>query len=111
MISSFCVSFLRECEYGPEKDRAELQPEFNRLSKTGDWDSMVTLVDDELFDLIAVRGRPDDCGATLAERTVGLVDRVATNAPYAADPAVWVEVLKAFRLHADELDPTSSGVP
>ena len=92
-------------------DRGELQPEFNRLSKTGDWDAMVTLVDDELFDLIAVRGTPNDCGATLAERTAGLVDRVATNAPYAADPAVWVEVLKAFRLHADELDPTSSGVP
>ncbi|MEO6469895.1 MAG: TIGR03617 family F420-dependent LLM class oxidoreductase [Acidimicrobiia bacterium] len=92
-------------------DRGELQPEFNRLSKTGDWDAMVTLVDDELFDLIAVRGTPNACGRELARRSVGVVDRVATNAPYAADPAVWVEVLKAFRLHADELDPTSSGVP
>ncbi len=92
-------------------DRGELQPEFNRLSKTGDWDSMVTLVDDELLDLIAVRGEPGECGRELARRSVGVVDRVATNAPYAADPEVWSDVLTAFRLHAKGLGPASSGAP
>lgn len=89
-------------------DRGELQPEFNRLSRLGDWDAMVTLVDDELFDLIAVRGTPVECGGELARRTVGLVDRVATNAPYASPTEVWVEVLKAFHQSADdtELRPT-----
>ncbi len=92
-------------------DRGELQPEFNRLSKLGDWDAMVTLVDDELFDLIAVRGTPTECGGELARRTAGVVDRAATNAPYAAGPDVWVQVLKAFRSQADHLDLTSSGEP
>ncbi|MBK5288649.1 MAG: TIGR03617 family F420-dependent LLM class oxidoreductase [Acidimicrobiia bacterium] len=89
-------------------DRGELQPEFNRLSKLGDWDAMVTLVDDELFDLIAIRGTPAQCGRELARRTIGLVDRVATNAPYASSPAVWREVLKTFRESVDQTGRRSS---
>ncbi len=89
-------------------DRGELQPEFNRLSKLGDWDAMVGLVDDELFDLIAVRGDPAACGRELARRTVGLVDRVATNAPYPSTPELWAEVLKTFRETADQIAPPSS---
>ncbi len=92
-------------------DRGELQPEFNRLSKLGDWNAMVTLVDDELFDLIAVRGTPSDCGRELAERTVGLVDRVATNAPYASAPELWAAVLKTFRETADQMKDQSSEGP
>ena len=70
---------------------------------------MVGLVDDELFDLIAIRGTPSECGTALAHRTAGLVDRVATNAPYAASPQVWVEVLKAFRSRADDTELRPKG--
>ena len=90
-------------------DRAELQPELNRLSKTGDWTAMVAVIDDELFDAIAIRGTPAECGNELARRTVGLVDRVAANAPYAAAPGVWVEVLKTFRKTVDEMGLGTTG--
>jgi probable F420-dependent oxidoreductase len=92
-------------------DRGELQPEFNRLSKLGDWGPMMDLVDNELFDLIAVRGTPQECGAELARRTVGLVDRVAINAPYAASPAALTAVLKEFRRYADDTGSTATGAP
>ena len=90
-------------------DRGALQPELHRLSKEGDWDSMVAHIDDELFDLIAVRGTPSECGRELARRTDGLVTRVATNAPYAAPSAVWSEVLKVFRQSADDANVTPTG--
>ncbi len=92
-------------------DRAALQPELNRLSKTGDWAAMVALIDDSLFDAIAIRGTPAECGGELARRTVGLVDRVAANAPYAAGPGVWVEVLKTFRESVDGMRLGPTGDP
>ena len=60
----------------------ELQPELNRLSKRGDWGPMMAL--DRRRPLRPDRGprHPAECGAELARRTVGLVDRVALNAPY-----------------------------
>lgn len=92
-------------------DRGALQPELHVLSKQGDWNAMVSVVDDELFDLIAIRGTPAECGHELARRAAGLVTRVATNAPYVAPPTVWTEVLKAFREHADETDLSPTGAP
>jgi probable F420-dependent oxidoreductase len=87
-------------------DRAELQPELRERTRTDDWAGMLELVDDELFDLVAVRGTPAECGQELAARTVGLVDRVAPNAPYASDPVIWVDVLKAFHEQVDTMaDP------
>src|SRR5207253_8801581 len=73
-------------------DRAELQPELRERTKSDDWSRLLELVDDDLFDLVAIRGTPAACGRELAGRTVGLVDRVAPNAPYASDPEIWVEV-------------------
>jgi len=81
----------------------ELQPRLRELTRAGDWARLVEPVDDEVFDLLAVRGTPAECGRELAARTVGLVDRVGQNAPYDADPAVWAEVLKAFRSEVDRL--------
>ena len=72
---------------------------------------LLELVDDELFDLVAVRGTPDECGRELATRTAGLVDRVATNAPYASDPDIWTDVLKAFRSHVDTMAEGRSQAP
>jgi probable F420-dependent oxidoreductase len=78
-------------------DRGALQPELNRLSKQGDWPQMAALVDDDLLDAIAVRGSPADAAREVRARTEGLVDRIALNAPYAAAPGVWNEVLAALR--------------
>ena len=37
----------------------DLQPELNRLSKTGDWATMSSLITDEMVDAFAVQGTPD----------------------------------------------------
>ncbi len=83
-------------------DRGELQPELHERTRASDWAQLVELVDDDLFDLVAVRGTPEECGRELVRRTRGLVDRVAINAPYLAPRALWREVLKAARAAADE---------
>lgn len=88
-------------------ERGEIQPELRERTKSDDWASLVELVDDELFDLVAIRGTPSECGIELARRTSGLVDRVAPNAPYRSDPAVWREVLKAFHVAADDTSEES----
>jgi probable F420-dependent oxidoreductase len=54
--------------------RPELQPELNRLSKQGKWLDMLGLVDDALFDQIAVSGTPGEVAARLRARN-GFADR------------------------------------
>jgi probable F420-dependent oxidoreductase len=75
----------------------DLQPELHRLSKEGRWDVMATMIDDEMLDTFAVRGRPDEIAPMLTARFGDLVDRVAFNAPYRAEPAAWAETLAGFR--------------
>ena len=41
----------------------DLQPELNRLSKTGDWATMSALITDEMVDAFSVQGTPDEIGA------------------------------------------------
>ncbi len=82
-------------------DRGELQPELRTRSQSGDWAAMADLVDDELFDLIAIRGTPSECGAQLADRAFGRVQRVGINAPYATSGDLWPELLKAFHTAAE----------
>jgi probable F420-dependent oxidoreductase len=52
-----------------------LHPELNRLSKTGGWLEMMKLIDDALFDLIAVSGTPAEVGAKLRARNAGFAAR------------------------------------
>lgn len=91
-----------------EHDRGELQPVLRELTQTGDWNRLVEQVDDELFDLVAVRGTPAECAAELVARTHGLVDRVALNAPYRAEPDLWPDLLKAVRARVDSTTSTPS---
>jgi hypothetical protein len=46
----------------------DLQPELNRMSKQGKWLEMITKIDDDLFDIIAVSGTPTQAGEKLAKR-------------------------------------------
>lgn len=89
-------------------DRGELQPVLRELTQTGDWTRLVELVDDDLFDLVAVRGTPEACAAEIVNRTHGLVDRIALNAPYAAEPGLWEDLLKALRERVDSTGETPS---
>ena len=45
-------------------------------------------------------GKPDEAAEVVA-RTGGLVDRIALNAPYAAEPGLWEDLLKAVRERVD----------
>jgi len=46
----------------------DLQPELNRMSKAGKWLEMITKIDDDLFDILAVSGTPAQAGEKLARR-------------------------------------------
>ena len=100
--------------YRPVLERhglGELQPELRDRTKRDDWAGLLELVDDELFDLVAIRGTPPECGRELAARTFGLVDRVAPNAPATSDPEIWLEVLKAFRSAVETMAEGRPEVP
>ena len=70
----------------------DLQPELNRLSKTGDWGTMSSLITDEMVDAFAICGSTDELGPLVRKRWGDLVQRVSIDTP---DP----KVLEA--LHAD----------
>ncbi|CAM3028868.1 LLM class F420-dependent oxidoreductase [Mycobacterium intermedium] len=53
----------------------DLQPELHRLSKQGEWDTMASLLDDEMLRTFAVVGPVEEIGAALRERCEGVVDR------------------------------------
>ena len=58
---------------------------------------MSSLIDDEMLETFAVVGAPGEIAAMMTERYGDLVDRVAFNAPYRADPTAWAETLAGFR--------------
>ena len=67
----------------------DLQPELNRLTKTGDWDAMNSLITDEMVDAFSVQGTPEEIGPIVRERYGALVQRVSfdTSTRIGADRA------------------------
>ena len=63
----------------------DLQPELNRLSKTGDWGTMSSLITDEMVDAFAICGSTDELGPLVRKRWGDLVQRVSIDTP---DPKV-----------------------
>lgn len=77
---------------------ADLQPELNRLSKTGDVAAMMSLVDDTMLARLAVTGTPEECAAEIARRfggVPGVADRVCCYFPGYDPPAEQVAALVA----------------
>jgi probable F420-dependent oxidoreductase len=60
----------------------DLQPELNRLSKSGRWDDMPGLIDDGMLHALAAVGSPHDVAADIAGRFGRDVDRVGFYTPY-----------------------------
>ncbi len=54
----------------------DLHDELNRLSKQGEWDTMGSLIDDEMLAAFAVTGPVDTIAAALKTRCAGVADRV-----------------------------------
>ncbi len=75
----------------------DLQPELNRLSKTGDWATMASLITDEIVDTFVVSGRPEDIGALVRKRFREMVQRISFDTPDRQDPDRVARVLEGFR--------------
>ena len=75
----------------------DLQTELHRLSLEGQWDTMGSLVDDEMLAAFAVVGPVDTIAAALRGRCEGLVDRVLPIF-LTASPSCVTAALRGFRL-------------
>ncbi len=74
-----------------------LQPELNRLSKTGDWPTMAALITDEIVDSFVTSGTPEQIGPRLQDRYGEIVQRVSFDTPAKLSADVVARVLDGFR--------------
>ena len=75
----------------------ELHAELNRLSKTGRWDDMTALIDDEILETIAVVGPRATIADRLRARLAGIADGVSLTHNRAPDPAQWADVVAQWK--------------
>jgi probable F420-dependent oxidoreductase len=75
----------------------DLQPVLRELTRAGDWAAMADVVHDDLLHAVAVVAEPGEVAGEITRRYGGLLDRVALNAPYATDPAIWQQIAIALR--------------
>jgi probable F420-dependent oxidoreductase len=61
----------------------DLQTELNTLSKSGEWERMGELIDDDVLNAFAVVAAPSDVGAAVLDRFSDVVRRFSIYAPYA----------------------------
>jgi probable F420-dependent oxidoreductase len=73
-----------------------LQPELNRLSKQGGWAEMMKLIDDALFDQLAVSGTPSEVAAELRTRN-DFADRTTLMLYNETEPEAVVDVVRELR--------------
>ena len=73
----------------------DVQPELNRLSKTGDLAAMFALVTDEMLETLAVRGTPEECAAEIGRRFGDVAERVCCYFPGYEPPLEQVADLAA----------------
>jgi probable F420-dependent oxidoreductase len=75
----------------------DLQPELNRLSKTGDWAGMNALITDEMVDAFTVSGRPEEIGPLMQKRYGDIVQRTSFDSSVPLTPERTAAVLAAFK--------------
>jgi len=61
----------------------DLQGELNALSKTGQWEKMGELIDDDVLHAFSVVAAPEDVGALVRARLDDVISRFSIYAPYA----------------------------
>jgi probable F420-dependent oxidoreductase len=75
----------------------DLQSELNTLSKTGEWDKMGELIDDDVLNAFSIVARPKDVGAVVRSRLNDVVSRFSIYAPYALSDHARREVVDGLR--------------
>ena len=61
----------------------EIQGELNTLSKSGEWEKMGELIDDDVLNAFSVVAAPSDVGAEVRRRLSDVISRFSIYAPYA----------------------------
>ena len=74
-----------------------LQPQLNKLSKSGDWVGMGKLIDDEILNTFAVVAEPDGVAAGLTARYGDIVDRLSFYAPGQSEISQWRSVMDSLK--------------
>lgn len=64
--------------------RRDLQGRLSELGRQGEVDAMAALIDDDLFEAIAVRGTPEQCAHKIRAKFAGIGDRACVYFPGAA---------------------------
>lgn len=67
---------------------ADIQPRLREMTKTGRWADMATVIDDDVLDLLAVRGTPAECAARLHAEYGAFADRMSLTTHSASDEAL-----------------------
>ncbi len=71
--------------------------ELHRLSQQGEWDTMGSLIDDEMLDAFAVVATHDKLAGALRNRCEGVIDRVMPAFPRTVSKATITAVLQELR--------------
>jgi probable F420-dependent oxidoreductase len=74
----------------------DLQPELNKLSKSGRWEEMPNMIDDTMLAALAAVGSPKEVGGQIADRFGGLADRVGFYTPYSVSDQTLGELVDAL---------------
>lgn len=74
-----------------------LQEELNSLSKQGEWETMGTLINDEILNTFAVVGKPEEVAPELSSRYGDIIQRISFYTPYDSDPERWASVIDAVK--------------
>src|SRR6476661_5315522 len=75
----------------------DLQPELNRLSKTGDWATMAAMITDEIVDTFVVSGAPEQIAPRMQERYGDIAQRVSFDTPARLGADRVARVIAGFR--------------
>lgn len=76
---------------------ADLHTELHRLSLAGEWDTMGTLIDDEILETFAVVAPTPSLAQAIRERCDGVIDRVLIGFPATVEESAVTDVIAALR--------------
>jgi alkanesulfonate monooxygenase SsuD/methylene tetrahydromethanopterin reductase-like flavin-dependent oxidoreductase (luciferase family) len=75
----------------------EVADRLSQLARRGNWQSMASLIDDDMLDAFSVRAGGSELGSALRRRYQGLADRITLYRPLQLESAEsWRPILEGF---------------